>query len=211
MPNVMFIFGGRLPSFTLSIYLPLLISQPQRSMCPVSNGHQRRKSSHPLWNYSHANCSRPFNTIGLPYYRDTLASAWPDIPCDVGAPPVKFDAQFLSGLKATEFGLYGRNTRGLRRNQAEDTRNVNKAGSSGLKAPKFLSEKARELATSQAVSSDDKADELTSPFTELEIESKKSEVPVMYRNVEIKYSKFGVDDFDFGLVSPQAMAAHGFD
>ncbi|KAI8674835.1 PAN2-PAN3 deadenylation complex catalytic subunit PAN2 [Fusarium keratoplasticum] len=141
----------------------------------------------------------PFNTIGLPYYRDTLASAWPDIPCDVGAPPVKFDAQFLSGLKATEFGLYGRNTRGLRRNQAEDTRNVNKAGSSGLKAPKFLSEKARELATSQAATSDDRADELAGPFTELEIESKKSEVPVMYRNVEIKYSKFGVDDFDFGF------------
>lgn len=127
----------------------------------------------------------------------------------MGAPPVKFDAQFLSGLKATEFGLYGRNTRGLRRNQAEDTRNVNKAGSSGLKAPKFLSEKARELATSQAAASDDKADELAGPFTELEIESKKSEVPVMYRNVEIKYSKFGVDDFDFGLVPPRAMAIHG--
>ncbi|KAL2689869.1 poly(A)-specific ribonuclease [[Neocosmospora] mangrovei] len=123
----------------------------------------------------------------------------PNIPCDVGAPPVKFDTQFLSGLKATEFGLYGRNTRGLRRNQAEDTRNVNKAGSSGLKAPKFLSEKARELASSQAAALDDKADELAGPFTELEIESKRSEVPVMYRNVEIKYSKFGVDDFDFGF------------
>ncbi|KAM0556901.1 hypothetical protein ACHAPJ_005574 [Fusarium lateritium] len=141
----------------------------------------------------------PSNTIGLPHYRDVLASAWPDIPCDVGAPPVKFDAQFLSGLKATEFGLYGRNTRGLRRNQAENTRNVHKSGSSGLKAPKFLSEKARELATSTAASSDDKADELIGPLADMEIESKKSEVPVMYRNVEIKYSKFGVDDFDFGF------------
>ena len=25
----------------------------------------------------------------------------------------------------------------------------------------------------------------------------KKDVPVMYRNVEIKYSKFGVEDFDF--------------
>ncbi|KAF5000767.1 hypothetical protein FGRMN_1535 [Fusarium graminum] len=140
----------------------------------------------------------PLNSIGMPHYRDTLASAWPDIACDVGAPPVKFDTQFLSGLKATEFGLYGRNTRGLRRNQAENTRNVHKSGSSGLKAPKFLSEKARELASSNAASSDDKDDELISSLADMGIESKKSEVPVMYRNVEIKYSKFGVDDFDFG-------------
>ncbi|RBR26581.1 uncharacterized protein FIESC28_00578 [Fusarium coffeatum] len=141
----------------------------------------------------------PLNTIGMPHYRETLASAWPDIPCDVGAPPVKFDGQFLSGLKATEFGLYGRNSRGLRRNQAENTRNVHKSGGSGLKAPKFLSEKARELATSNAADSDDKVDELLGTLTDMGIESKKSEVPVMYRNVEIKYSKFGVDDFDFGF------------
>ncbi|KAM0351979.1 hypothetical protein ACHAPU_002497 [Fusarium lateritium] len=122
------------------------------------------------------------------------------MPCDVGAPPVKFDTQFLSGLKATEFGSFGRNTRGSRRNQAENTRNVHKSGSSGLKAPKFLSEKARELASSNVASSDDKDDELISSLADMGIESKKSEVPVMYRNVEIKYSKFGVDDFDFGLV-----------
>ncbi|KAI5464781.1 ubiquitin carboxyl-terminal hydrolase-domain-containing protein [Mariannaea sp. PMI_226] len=140
----------------------------------------------------------PLNTIGMPYYREMLASAWPDIAYDVGAPPIKYDAQFLAGLKATEFGLYGRNTRGLRRNQVEETRNLNKSVNSGLKAPKFLSEKARELATSTLNSSDDKADELVSPLADMEIESKKSEVPVMYRNVEIKYSKFGVDDFDFG-------------
>ncbi|KAI7761581.1 hypothetical protein ACKAV7_009003 [Fusarium commune] len=141
----------------------------------------------------------PLNMIGLPHYRDVLASAWPDIPCDVGAPPVKFDPQFLAGLKPTEFGMYGRNTRGLRRNQAENTRNVNKSGSSGLKAPKFLSEKARELATSNAAASDKKADELISSLTDMGLESKKSDVPVMYRTVEIKYSKFGVDDFDFGF------------
>ncbi|KAM0266381.1 hypothetical protein ACHAPA_006992 [Fusarium lateritium] len=141
----------------------------------------------------------PLNSIGMPYYRETLASAWPSIPCDVGAPPVKFDAKFLSGLKATEFGLYGQNTRGLRRNQAENTRNVHKSGSSGLKAPKFLSEKARELASSNAASSQDKDDELISSLSNMGIESKKSEVPVMYRTVEIKYSKFGVDDFDFGI------------
>jgi PAB-dependent poly(A)-specific ribonuclease subunit 2 len=30
----------------------------------------------------------------------------------------------------------------------------------------------------------------------------RKEVPAMYGNVEIKYSKFGVDDFDFAYVSP---------
>ncbi|KAL6918053.1 hypothetical protein FSHL1_009482 [Fusarium sambucinum] len=141
----------------------------------------------------------PLNTIGMPYYREVLASAWPAIPCDVGAPPVKFDAQFMSGLKATEFGLYGRNTRGLRRNQVENTRNVHKSGSSGLKPPKFLSEKARELASSNVADSDDRIDELLGKLAAMEVESKKSEVPLMYRTVEIKYSRFGVEDFDFGF------------
>lgn len=141
---------------------------------------------------------RPLNTIGLPYYREVLASAWPDLVSDVGAPPVKYDQQFLSTLKATAFALYGRNTRG-RRNQIEDTRNLTRAVNAGLKAPKFLSERARESAKSDGAE-DDKVDELTNPMAEVEIESKKSEVPAMYGNVEIKYSKFGVDDFDFGYV-----------
>lgn len=134
----------------------------------------------------------------MPYYREVLASAWPTLVSDVGAPPPKFDPQFLATLKPAEFGLYGRNTRGLRRNQAEDTRSSHRSTSSGLKAPKFLSEKARELAKSESPAPDEKADELLNPFSELDIESRKSEVPMMYRNVEIKYSKFGVDDFDFG-------------
>lgn len=133
----------------------------------------------------------------MPYYRDILASAWPELPSDIGAPPPKLDPMFLSGLTTVDFGLYGRNNRGLRRNQVEDTRNLNKLSSSGLKAPKFLSEKARESAKSPSVG-DERQDEIASPTGDGEVESKKSDVPVMYRNVEIKYSKFGVDDFDFG-------------
>ncbi|KAM0741809.1 hypothetical protein ACQRIT_004666 [Beauveria bassiana] len=140
----------------------------------------------------------PLNTVGLPYYRDVLASAWPDLVCDVGAPPPKVDPQAFSTIKATTFALYGRNTRGLRRNQFEDTRNLTKSVNARLRTPKFLSEKARESAKSDSVG-DDRADELNNPLAEAEIESKKSEVPAMYGNVEIKYSKFGVDDFDFGF------------
>ncbi|PHH70824.1 hypothetical protein CDD80_5705 [Ophiocordyceps camponoti-rufipedis] len=141
----------------------------------------------------------PLNSVGLPYYREVLASAMPDTVSDVGAPPQRFDVQFVSSLKTADFGMYGRNTRGVRRNQVENTRNVNRSASAGLKAPKFLSEKARESAKSDVKSADDKTDDLTSPTGETISGHKKSDVPMMYRNVEIKYSKFGVDDFDFGF------------
>ena len=110
---------------------------------------------------------------------------------------MRYDVQFVASLKPADFGFYGRNTRALRRNQVENTRNTGKSANAGLKAPKFLSEKARESAMSDSKASD-RGDDASSPIGDNEIESKKSDVPVMYRNVEIKYSKFGVDDFDFG-------------
>ncbi|KAL7810030.1 ubiquitin carboxyl-terminal hydrolase domain-containing protein [Trichoderma aethiopicum] len=137
----------------------------------------------------------PLNSVGLPYYREVLASSWPELPSDVGAPPVKFDAQFLASLNSTESALYGRNTRGLKRNQVEDTRSIHKSAKSGIKAPKFLSEQARDLAKSESSSAGERVDELSFPLSEMNVGS---DMPMMYRNVEIKYSKFGVDDFDFG-------------
>jgi PAB-dependent poly(A)-specific ribonuclease subunit 2 len=147
-------------------------------------------------------CS-PLNSIGMPYYREVLASAWPEIISDVGAPPVKFDPQFLKSLKPTDFGLFGPNTRGLHRNQVEDTRHMDGAGNFGLKAPKFLSEKARESAKTSAGGGSshlENVDEISNTLAVLEVDSSKAVVPLMYRNVEMKYSKFGVDDFDFQLV-----------
>ena len=119
------------------------------------------------------------NSVGLPYYREVLASAWPDILCDVGAPPPKLDPQHLAGMKAADFGLYGRNVRNTRRNQVEDTRVTNRSVNAGLKAPKFLSEKARESAKSPPSTTGEKGEDMASPTAEHEIDSKKSEVPVM--------------------------------
>jgi PAB-dependent poly(A)-specific ribonuclease subunit 2 len=135
----------------------------------------------------------------MPYYRDLLLSAWPShMVFEVGAPPPKIDPQILSAMTVTEWGGYTRNTKTTRRNQVEITRTVDKSSAS-LQAPKFLSEKARESANTPSIERriSDAADALGAA----ELESLKAEVPVMYRNVEIKYSKFGVDDFDFGYVA----------
>ncbi|CZR51913.1 related to PAN2-component of Pab1p-stimulated poly(A) ribonuclease [Phialocephala subalpina] len=140
------------------------------------------------------NNETPLSTVGMPYYRENLLSAWPShLIHEVGAPPPKFDPQFLSKLSMGYGGYYGRVSATMRRNQVEDTRAVEKAPIN-LTAPRFLSEKARENQnnTVQERRISDVAEALGAIGL-------KSEVPMIYRNVEIKYSKFGIDDFDFGF------------
>ncbi|KAI0164180.1 PAB-dependent poly(A)-specific ribonuclease subunit PAN2 [Xylariaceae sp. FL1272] len=143
----------------------------------------------------------PLSSVGMPYYRDVLLSAWPsNSVTQVGAPPLKMDAQMVAGLKEDKWGWYGKNTRTSRRNQVEDTRMIESPQSS-LKPPKFLSEKARELAKSP--SGTPAPEEIIPDYPiilhqDSKLESHKIEVPELYQNIEIKYSKFGIDDFDFG-------------
>ncbi|RDW85660.1 PAB-dependent poly(A)-specific ribonuclease subunit PAN2 [Coleophoma crateriformis] len=136
----------------------------------------------------------PLSSIGMPYYREQLLSGWPShMIFEVGAPPVKMEQQPLPGFKTAEWGSYGRNPRGVRRNQIENTRAIEKKNES-LQAPRFLSEKAREAAND--ASSERRISDASESLSALDLS--KSEIPRRYRNVEIKYSKFGVDDFDFG-------------
>jgi PAB-dependent poly(A)-specific ribonuclease subunit 2 len=114
---------------------------------------------------------------------------------EIGAPPQKIDPITSSQLKVTEWGGWARKTRNVRRNQVENTRATEKTSTS-LQAPKFLSEKARETANDPSL--DRRISDVADAIGVVELSSMKAEVPVMYRNVEIKYSKFGVDDFDFG-------------
>ncbi|OTB10381.1 hypothetical protein K445DRAFT_322985 [Daldinia sp. EC12] len=142
----------------------------------------------------------PLSAVGMPYYREVLLSAWPsNMVTEVGAPPVKIDAQFLATLQERDWGYFGKNTRPLRRNQVEDTRNIENAQSS-LKPPKFLSEKAREAAKSPAgtPAPEEVVPDIPQTLQDNKLESLKIEVPDLYQNIEIKYSKFGIDDFDFG-------------
>ncbi|KAI1434270.1 PAB-dependent poly(A)-specific ribonuclease subunit PAN2 [Xylaria sp. CBS 124048] len=142
----------------------------------------------------------PLSSVGMDYYREVLLSAWPsNMVTEIGVPPVKIDQQALVTLQETEWGFYGKNTRPLRRNQVEDLRGSESLQNT-LKHPKFLSEKARELAKSSAGIPDPEeiVPEMPVALHDSRLESHQVEVPDMYQPVEIKYSKFGIDDFDFG-------------
>ncbi|KAK8177570.1 PAB-dependent poly(A)-specific ribonuclease subunit PAN2 [Phyllosticta citrichinensis] len=136
----------------------------------------------------------PLSTVGMPYYRETLLSAWPShLIFEVGAPPPKVDPQVQASLKRAELGHWAPNPRKTKRNQVVGTRLPGKGDS--IMAPKFLSEKARDNSNSDP---ERRMSETLEAMTDLMLDgTTKKDVPVMYRNVEIKYSKFGVDDFDF--------------
>jgi len=141
---------------------------------------------------------RPLNNVGMPYYHDVLLSAWPThLLSDTGAPPGRFDQTYLDSLQKWEHGLLGRNSRQMRRGQAEDTRSSGKSANS-IQAPKFLSDKSRETSSDTGAAPAMADGEATDPRAVAELESLKPDAPSMYQRVEIKFSKFGVDDFDFG-------------
>jgi PAB-dependent poly(A)-specific ribonuclease subunit 2 len=129
----------------------------------------------------------------MPFYRDQLLSAWPShVIQEVRRPPSKIDSQVLASMKPQEFGGYAPNPRKHRRNQLHDNRNILNTNIP-LVAPKFLSEKAREASSTGSNRSSQKETTLEEPTSKVET----SEIPLIYRKVEIRYSRFGVDDFDF--------------
>ncbi|KAI9657825.1 MAG: poly(A)-specific ribonuclease [Alyxoria varia] len=136
----------------------------------------------------------PLNTIGMPYYRDVLLSAWPsNLLFEVGAPPAKLDPDILANLTETKFGSYAPNPRKKRRNQAVNTRLSEK---NAFEGPRFLSEQAKEGETSSMKSR--RMSEVLESLSAATIDgARQADVPLIYRSLEIKYSKFGVEDFDF--------------
>jgi PAB-dependent poly(A)-specific ribonuclease subunit 2 len=134
----------------------------------------------------------------MPFYRELLLSAWPShLISEVGAPPAKTDPSLMSSLKRSDIGAYGPNPRTTLRNQIVSTRRVDKADA--ITAPKFISERMRDEAKSNGGDGGDRRiSDAVDLLNDLSLDgSTKKDVPIIYRNVEIKYSKFGVDDFDF--------------
>ncbi|KAL1990064.1 hypothetical protein VTN49DRAFT_6645 [Thermomyces lanuginosus] len=136
----------------------------------------------------------PLNLIGMPYYHEKLLSAWPShLVFDVGRPPPTIDPSIIPFLRPAELGHYAANPKKGRRYQVEDTRQAI-FSEPALLAPKFLSEKARESPRK----GDGSVAEVSDALSAAKIGGDGEEDPLLkYSNVEIKYSKFGVDDFDF--------------
>ncbi|KAJ4295515.1 poly(A)-specific ribonuclease [Kalmusia sp. IMI 367209] len=138
----------------------------------------------------------PLNTVGMPYYKEHLLSSWPShMVFEIGAPPPKIESAILNSMTRTEMGFFAKNPKTKRRYQIEDTRQSDR-GLESLTAPKFLSEKAR--AAQSLGDTDFKTVETMETLTDMHLDDvTRRDVPAMYGNVEIKYSRFGVDDFDF--------------
>ncbi|KAG6379196.1 ubiquitin carboxyl-terminal hydrolase-domain-containing protein [Boletus reticuloceps] len=125
----------------------------------------------------------PLNSIGMPYYTSTLLSSWTPqfLPStNPHPPPAKIPPQILSTIKINDNVAYAALPKELRgrRNRVV----VSTTKDQG----RFRSGKGKR---------DDDVE-----LEHLTLGDTIDEVPRMYRKVEIEYSKFGVEDFDFGYL-----------
>ncbi|BDD62899.1 poly(A)-specific ribonuclease [Monascus purpureus] len=137
----------------------------------------------------------PLNMIGMPYYNERLFSAWPShLVFEVGSPPAPIDQSIIPYLRPAELGHVAPNPKKTPRYQVENTRALTST-EPALIAPKFLSEKAREQSKAKL---DGAISDTTNALAGAKINGQREDDPLLkYSNVEIKYSRFGVDDFDF--------------
>lgn len=132
----------------------------------------------------------PLNSVGLPYYKETLLSAWPPqtIYRSAGTIPKPIDSSILQNAQIVDgFAVapYDKDKYG-KRNVARKYIPV----TSGSAAGRFKSSKTGHSPSKSKL-----------PNNENLFEYKESDepnsAPPAFRKLEIMYSKFGVDDFDF--------------
>lgn len=150
----------------------------------------------------------PLNSIGMPHYEEPLLSLLPPSVEQLKRTPLApvISPTILAGVKTVDFigyAPYGTEERSKgRRNQVRSDKlgEDGVGGSKGVAGPLFRSEREREEARRRGRGVElDLGAELGKSVDE---GSSRETLPGYYRKVEIKYSRFGVEDFDFGCARP---------
>ncbi|KAI9336523.1 ubiquitin carboxyl-terminal hydrolase-domain-containing protein [Obelidium mucronatum] len=155
----------------------------------------------PIPEIVHLDDNSPLSLVGMPYYTTKLLSAtWPaNITFEVGQPPARIPKEVLADVKMSDFVGYARNPGiGFRRNQTAKSvfmESVRKSED----GPKFRSEQERDELMTRGKKGINRIGARDSPILEASSTFANSNIPKAYRQVQIKYSKFGVEDFDFGF------------
>lgn len=153
------------------------------------------------------------SSVGMPYYDSSLLSAFPYDAYTSESSPLfnpsqKIDAAILTGMRTSDAVAYAPWPRHLkgRRNLLRSTAG-NGTGGMGASTkrgkvgvPLFRSEKEKEASRREPHSSTSSSGiSSSSPNASLDkLEEVRDGMPNYYRVKTIQYSKFGVEDFDFG-------------
>ncbi|EPX74544.1 ubiquitin carboxy terminal hydrolase [Schizosaccharomyces octosporus yFS286] len=143
----------------------------------------------------------PLNKIGMPYYDSELLSSWSKyLVFDAGKP--NFDSNmFLARQIANSALPLNQELKSFHRNQIINFPWLNRKTSSQETTPKFHSEKQKDIMSGKD------SEETFSYFEEMEdTVSGPDSIPKFYQKPVIKYSRFGIEDFNFGFYNKTSFA-----